>query len=251
MGANTANSGARGRVKGPVLWTGIALMAALALVAAECARLGISGLIVELAQTETDKLAASPRARPAAELDRVAGFFSDSLAYAPRNPWALEGLAALDLARVRLAKDPPKALAFARDAHTRLREAIRQRPTSPFLWANLALAKLYLDQVDSEFFLALRQADDLGPWEPATQQGVLFAGLAAWDKLSEDQRQSMQRVVQRGGVRNARKLFEIVKSYRRFDLVCPLGGYDAVAGADCRKAAAAAQSAKRPGGDKR
>ena len=227
------------------------LFVALAVISAQSARMGVSGLIVELAQTESDKLAAFPRARPAAELDRVAGFFSDSLAYVPDNPWALEGLAALDLARVRLAKDPPKALAFARDAHTRLREAIRQRPTSPFLWANLALAKLYLDQVDSEFFLALRHADDLGPWEPATQQGVLFAGLAAWDKLSADQRQSMERVVQRGAVRNARKMFEIVKSYRRFDLVCPLGGYDAVAGADCRKAAGAAKSAKRPAGDKR
>lgn len=172
-----------------------------------------------------------------AEINRVAGYFSDSLGYAPENPWASEGLGALDLARVRLSKAPAEALAFSKDAHARFREGLRQRPTSPFLWANLALSKVYLDEMDDEFLVALRHADELGPWEPGTQQIVLFAGLAAWDKLDAWQRRALSRVVERGGRRNAPKMFEIVKSYRRFDLVCGLNGYDAVAGADCRKAA--------------
>ena len=203
----------------------------------QSARLGVSGLIVELAQIEMDRWPASSRAQPMAEVNRVAGYFSDSLGYAPNNPWALEGLGALDLARIRLSMAPAEALAFAKDAHARFRAALRQRPASPFLWANLALSKMYLDEMDDEFLAALGHANELGPWEPGSQQVVLFAGLAAWDKLDAGQRRALSRVVERGGHRNALKMFEIVKSYRRFDLVCGLTSYDAVAGAECRKAA--------------
>ena len=215
----------------------IALFALLCLIAVESAKLGVSGLIVELAQIEMDRWGASKRPLPMAEVNRVAGYFSDSLGYAPDNPWALEGLGTLDFARIRLSTAPAEALASARDAHGRFRTALRQRPTSPFLWANLALAKLYLDELDAEFFSALSHADALGPWEPGSQRVVLFAGLAAWDKLDAGQQRALSRVVERGGRRNALKFFEIVKSYRRFDLVCGLKDYDAIVGADCRKLA--------------
>jgi len=218
------------------------LLVALGLMAAQSARLGISGLIAELAQIEMDRWAFSKRPQPMAEVSRVAGYFSDSLGYAPGNPWALEGLGTLDLARIRLSNAPAEALAFAKDAHGRFRAALHQRPTSPFLWANLALSKLYLDEIDEEFLTALRHADELGPWEPGSQQVVLFAGLAAWDKLGAGQRQGLSGVLARGGKRNALKMFEIVKSYRRFDLVCGRKDYDVVGGADCRKAAELART---------
>ena len=183
---------------------------ALCLVIFQSARLGLSGLIVELAQIEMDRWTFSKRPQPMAEVSRVAGYFSDSLGYAPNNPWALEGLGTLDLARVRLSNAPAEALAFAKDAHGRFRAALRQRPTSPFLWANLALSKVYLDEMDDEFLAALGHADELGPWEPGTQQVVLFAGLAAWDKLDAGQQRALSRVVQRGGRRNALKMFHWV-----------------------------------------
>ena len=220
-------------------WVRIALIALLVLVAAQSARLGLSGLIVELAQLEMDRWGVSTRPQPLAEINRVAGYLGDSLAYFPDNPWALEGLGRLDLARMRVSKAPQEALAFARDARKQFREALRQRPASPFLWANLALSKLYLDELDEEFFAALTYADELGPWEPSTQQVALFAALAAWHRLGTGQRESVVRLVERGALRNSLKIFEIVKSYRRFDLVCGLSGYDVIAGPNCRKTAAA------------
>ncbi len=216
------------------------LLVVFGLIAAESARLGVAGLIVELAQVEMDRWNISIRPPPMTEIDRVAGYFSDSLGYMPDNPWALEGLGRLDLARMRASRAPAEALAFARDARKQFREALRQRPTSPFLWANLALSKLYLDEIDAEFFAALRYADELGPWEPSTQQVVLFAGLAAWERLEAEQRESLARVVERGSQRNALKMFEIVKNFRRIDLVCGLSGYHAIAGAECRKTAESA-----------
>jgi hypothetical protein len=214
----------------------------LTLITVQSARMGIAGLIVELAQREADRLFTLPKAANMSELDRVAGYFSDSLAYAPNNPWALEGFGTQDLARMRQSRRPREALFLAKDARARFREALVQRPTSPFLWSNLALAKLYLDEIDDEFFQALLNADALGPWEPATQQVVLFAGLGAWQRLDARLREVLAGVVERGGARNGQKMFEIVKSYRRFDLVCHLTSYHAVAGVDCPKEAAAAPS---------
>jgi hypothetical protein len=215
----------------------ILLCALLVLASMQAARLGVSGLIVELARYEVDAWTASGKPQSIAAYTRVAGYYADSLDIVADNPWALEGLGALDLARVRLSRVPQEALGFARDARMRFREALRQRPATPFLWANLALAKLYLDEIDAEFLAAIRHADELGPWEPRSQQVVLFVSLAAWDKLDAAGKRAVVRVLERGGVHNPTKMFEIVKSYQRFDLVCRLSSYDAVAGAECRKAA--------------
>ncbi len=218
----------------------VAALVLLAVVAVQSARLGTSGLIVELAQKEIARWSSAPRSQSMANVNRIADYYADSLWFVSDNPRALEGLAALDLARMRLSTEPKEALAFTRDARRRLREALRERPASPYLWANLALSKLYLDEIDAEFNFALRNADELGPWEPATQQVVLFVALAAWHRLDSTLRDSTARVVERGGVRNSLKMFEIVKNYRRYDLVCGLRSYDVVAGTDCRRLGGAA-----------
>ena len=220
----------------------VALFIVLALTAAQCARLGMAGLFVQTAQFEVDRWTSASRTRDMAEISRVAKYFSESLGYASDNPWALEGLGALDLATMSASRIPREALAATRDAHTRFRQALLQRPTSPFLWANLALTKLYLDEIDSELLAALRHADELGPWEPTVQQTILFVGLAAWQDLDPGLRQALARTIERGALRNARKVFEIVKNYGRFDLVCAIDHYKAIGGPDCGKTAGVAAS---------
>jgi hypothetical protein len=124
-------------------------------------------------------------------------------------------------------------VALTRDARTRFRQALHQRPTSPFLWSNLALAKLYLDEVDAEFFAALRHADALGPWEPVVQQVTVFAGLAVWQKLDTGMQQALVLALERGALRNAERMVQIVKSYRRFDLICGIKKYNSIIGREC------------------
>ncbi len=218
------------------------LFVILALAAVQCARLGAAGLLVQLAQFEVDGWTSASRPPSRAEISRAAKYFSDSLEYASGNPWALEGLGALDLARMRASRSPREALDLTRDAHLRLRQALHQRPTSPFLWANLALTKLYLAEIDAEFLTALRHADELGPWEPSTQQTVLFVGLAAWQDLDPGLRQGLGRTLGRGASRMPEGIFKIVKSYRRFDLICAIQKYEVLAAPDCTKAAEAAKS---------
>ena len=225
----------------------MALFILLALAAAQCARLGAAGLFVQLAQGEIDRWTPASRTPRLAEVRLAAKYFSDSLEYASDNPWALEGLGALELTRMRASRIPREALAVTRSARVRFRQALLQRPTSPFLWANLASTKLYLNEIDDELLTALRHADALGPWEPTVQQTTLFVGLAVWRDLDPDLRQALVRTIERGALRNAPKMFEIVKSYGRFDLICAIEKYKPIAGPDCAKAAGAAKSGESMG----
>lgn len=231
---------ARAGYRKPVSWQAKAGYAALSLVLAlttvQCVRLGMAGLFAQTALSEVERWTGAPRKPGPADIRYAAHYFSESLAYIPDNPWSLEGLGAMELARMRASRIPREALAVTRSAHARFRQALQQRPTSPFLWANLALTKLYLDEIDDELRTALRHADELGPWEPAVQQTVLLVGLAAWPALDPGLRQTLARSVERGAVRNAQKMFDIAKSYNRFDLVCDIEKYRLIAGTACANA---------------
>ncbi len=216
----------------------LALFVALTLIAVQCARLGMAGLLVQRAQDVTDRWTSPARTPDLAEIRRADRHLTDSLDYAADNPWSLEALGALYLTRMRTARSPREALALTRDARVRFLQALKLRPTSPFLWANLALTKLYLDEFDDELRSALRHADELGPWEPTVQETILFVGLAAWQDLDSDLQQKLAGTIARGASRNPRKMFEIVKSYTRFDLVCAIEDYRHIAGPDCNKEAA-------------
>lgn len=212
----------------------LALLLVLLLVAVQSAMLGVAGLIVELGQREVDRWITSRKPQGMQEINRVARYFTDSLDYAPDNPWAFEALGALDLARMRLSGIPHQALAYSWAARQRFRHALQERPASPFLWANLALSKLYLDEFDAEFLAALRNADELGPWEPRSQQTVVFVGLATWERLASEDRRRVVGGLERGAVWNSAKMLEIVKSFGRFDLICPMKGYHGKVDAQCR-----------------
>ena len=215
----------------------VALFLILALATVQSVRLGAASVLTGFAYHDVERWAFASRSPGTQEIDRVFENFSNSLRFAPANPWALEGLGTVAFARMRVAGSPQEALAAARDAYARFRQALLQRPTSPFLWANLALSKLYLDEIDEELFTALRHADELGPWEPASQLTTLFVALAVWPHLDSPLQQAVVRSVERSATRNAEKMFALVKSYGRFDLVCGIGEYASIAGPDCRQTA--------------
>jgi len=221
----------------------VALFILLALIAVQCARLGLAGLLVQRAQDVTDRWTSASRIPNLAVIRQADTYLTDSLEYAADNPWSLEALGALYLTRMHAARNPREALALTRDARVRFLQVLKLRPTSPFLWANLALTKLYLNEFDDEMLSALRHADELGPWEPAVQETILFVGLAAWQDLDSGLQQKLAGTIARGASRNPRKMFEIVKSYTRFDLVCAIEEYKRIAGPDCKKATETA----RPG----
>src|SRR5512141_472988 len=104
--------------------TYFALFVLLALIAAQTARLGMAGFFVQLGQNETEQWSPGSRAPSARIVERVAAQYSDSLKYVSDNPWALEGLGAMDLEKMRASKIPREALAATRDANLRFRQAL-------------------------------------------------------------------------------------------------------------------------------
>jgi len=187
-------------------------------------REGISSFYVEAAHKEINRWATPGQRFHGDEGARVLQDIRESLRYSPNSAWSLEEAGAFQLRRMRVARDPALATAAARSANSLFHLALIERPTSPFAWANLALSKLYLDELDDELFAALRHADELGPWEPEVQQSVLFVGLAAWHKLDAAQRAAMIQTLGRAVRRNASKVTEIIKTFDRFDLLCDLLG---------------------------
>ena len=66
------------------------------------------------------------------------------------------------------------------------RQAIRLRPQWPYSWANLALMKSHMQQLDVEFLYAVNQAVRYGPWEISSNEAVVQAGFNGWAQLSEN-----------------------------------------------------------------
>ena len=59
-------------------------------------------------------------------------------------------------------------------------EAVAQRPSSPYAWANFAWAKYQAGRIDRELMTALAHAARLGPWEKEVQLVVVDLGFALW-----------------------------------------------------------------------
>ena len=210
----------------------------LALVAAQSARLGMAGFSCRWHRTKPTIGHPGPEAWRGGGLPRCE-IFLRQLGYASDNPWALEAQARrsgeMRASKFRARRSPPRGQTCA---SARRCVSGRPRPScGPISHDNL-------NETDGELFAALRHADELGPWEPSVQQTTLFVGLAVWRDLDPALRQALARTVERGASRNAKKMFEIVKSYTRFDLICAIEKYQPIAAADCRKAAETAK--KRP-----
>ncbi len=209
------------------------LFVAAAAAAVQSARLGASGFHVQQAHAYVERWAAARRAPEARAVAAAEAHLRASLHHAPASPEALGLMGALSLAKMRAASQPQAAVAAAREARDHYRAALRARPTSPFLWANLALAKLYLDEFDAEMSAALRHADALGPWEPAAQRTTVFVGLAGWRRLDAATRDALSQAIGRAALRDASGMLALVKSYQRLDLVCAHAAYRRLAGAGC------------------
>jgi hypothetical protein len=209
----------------------LVLLIGCLVIALQAARLGLSGAYSQLAHRE----AAAGNARLESARDAV----HESLRYSEANPAALNLSGTLRVAKIRSSTSAHEAVASANEARSFFVKGLQLQPTSPFLWSNLALSKLYLDELDLEMLTAVRNADALGPWEPLVQEATVFIGLAAWHKLDAAMRASVTRSVERAGLRNADRMFAVVRSYGRQDLACKLESYRRRAAAQCGAAVSA------------
>ena len=109
----------------------------------------------------------------------------------------------------------PQAGASRQASLQALRQAVAARPTWPAAWVDLAWAKLYLQEFDSEFAQALQQAAGLGPWRIGINRGLSQIGFYSWPRLDAEQRElvleSARRTVSHSR-REALALFDTAKA---------------------------------------
>ncbi|MBL8511082.1 MAG: hypothetical protein JNM52_05505 [Betaproteobacteria bacterium] len=111
--------------------------------------------------------------------------------------------------------------------HTSYTEAVRYferaavlRPTSPYIWANLAWVKYQLGEVDNVFYSALANAINMGPWEREVQMIATDLGLALWDEMPQTLRPMLLQIVQNGQQRYATEIGQIAARRGKLGLVC-------------------------------
>jgi len=145
----------------------------------------------------------------------------DALELTPEDPTLIEHLGvALELRASGPLPSGESRRLYLAGALSYFRNAAALRPTSPYTWANILLAKYRLGEVDDEFFAAMRNALEFGPWEPAVQLIVADTALGAWEKLDSGLRTRVSENLQRATLRQADALARIATYHHRIDLVC-------------------------------
>ena len=130
--------------------------------------------------------------------DRMRRQMDRALKLAPSNPDIMHACgSALEGRYIRNAPGDRIAQPARRQAADYYRAAISRRPTWPFTWADLALVKYRLDELDDEFYHALYQSTAVGPWEPGVQRVVAYIGLKLWDRLTGTDREFIRKTILR------------------------------------------------------
>lgn len=108
-----------------------------------------------------------------------------------------------------------KALDYAR-------RALLIRPTWPYLWDELILNKVILNQFDNELTGAIERAVTLGPWEKSVQYDVAFTGLDYWDDLEIAARQWIMLAMNRTLFlqRDQQPLLKQILTHANFEKLC-------------------------------
>jgi tetratricopeptide (TPR) repeat protein len=141
--------------------------------AALAAPRGLADLSVFSARHQLARLDERREAPTPADWQRARGEFQRALELEPDNPALAESLARwYERYSLRLPRSSALAAAYLEQSAAHLRQALFARPSSPHTWANLALVKLRLGQIDAEFQAAVGNARRLGPWEPEVRAAL-------------------------------------------------------------------------------
>lgn len=107
-----------------------------------------------------------------------------------------------------------------RAARDQLRAAAALRPSSPYVWAELAEVKARAGSVDSEFADSFRRALALGPQEPRVLRQLLSLVLREPERVGATLEREVTAIVQNLGYLEPARLFELASRYHRAGWLC-------------------------------
>ena len=141
--------------------------------------------------------------------------------FEPSNPHFVEQVARLrELQALRLEPRDPAMREGLRQSLAQYREAAAMRPGSPYVWANIAMLKARLNDMDFEFYGALERAGRLGPWEPQVQIAMVDVGLASWSWLAKPGREWVLGALERGLLRQEPEIKRIAAIHGTLPQLC-------------------------------
>ena len=169
-----------------------------------------------------------------ADVVKMERFYQTAIDNMPHDPALLQLGGHLSEWQAYIAEDDHKEQYFS-EALVRYRLSIKERPTWPYTWFDLAKAKIRASEVDDEFKSALRTTMRLGPNERKLQIGILQLGLLTWIELDEQTQGIVMGVVNVVMQREPKKLYLAVEKYNRVELLCSLVSGDVWLDLECSK----------------
>lgn len=91
----------------------------------------------------------------------------------------------------------PEARQYRSKAIEYFRQALTMRPSSSFMWAQLAHSKALNQEVDEETFDAMEKAVVFGPWSEAARLKLIWVGIAIWDMLPAQHKKQLNKIIVR------------------------------------------------------
>ena len=173
-------------------------MVGLILLTAVAVRWGLADLYSDHARDWLARWAWSRKVTSIASWESAHAALTKAVRLQPSNPNTLADVGRLYdwkvIGGVTTWESPPSAGASL----SYYRSAIREQPTWPHYWVNLALAKYRAGQLDDEFNFAIQRAAEFGPWLGSIQFGLVDVGTAAWRELPRENREIVLEALQRG-----------------------------------------------------
>jgi len=116
----------------------------------------------------------------------------------------------------------PERAAALDAAVDQFRAALKQRPTWPYFWANLAVAKSERGIFDEEFSRAVRLATEYGPWERSLQLQMTRLYFHEGRRMDEDSRNRIVGLMRNAARTQPQRLLSLADDFRQMQLICGL-----------------------------
>lgn len=182
---------------------------------------GLGDVKAYQARSMMDKWSKNPNSLDTASWQKAQQYLASALDYSPNNSeyLAMQGNLYEWQALIK-AREPVEKLNDYKVALDYYRRALHLRPAFAYYWANIAVVKSMLGEVDEEFYQAVDRSLVLGAWEPGVQLKIADATLGVWYLLDKNGWAKLLANVEKGLQSNPQAIMTLAKKYQVFRQLC-------------------------------
>lgn len=121
---------------------------------------------------------------------------------------------------MNLAEDWDERNRLLDEASEQYREALKVRPTWPYFWANLVVARAERGIFDGEFRKAVRRTVETGPWEPRVQLQLIRVDFIEQQRLDLRSRERIDDLLKRALRTQPLQVFRLADELEQLPRLC-------------------------------